>query len=162
MALRSDNHSRIVTEAALEDKIMALRRTLSWMDHVMAGVNEGIIVIDDDWRIVFANNYLAELLDRNRISLLGKKVWDVLPIPKPESDMAITDADRLTGVYEISLSRVTFKVLFQPKYVKHLNQLVCIMSDVSMEMNAGSALRSLQEQVKQLKAELEQASKPAG
>ncbi len=50
----------------------------------MANVNEGILVLDSERRVVFANSYLAEILGQNRILLLGKYAWEILPFLEPK------------------------------------------------------------------------------
>lgn len=147
----------------LEKKIMSLRRTLSWMDLVMANVNECILVIDKDWRIVFANSYLAEILGQDRVLLLGKFFWEIEPFAgtKPANNknaLRIESVTELDGIYNFKVSALNLKMLLRSKYVNYLQQAVCIISDVSIELNAGGELMKMQEEITNLKAELARLS----
>lgn len=144
---------------SLEKKIMSLRETLSWMDLVMANVNECILVLDSEWRVVFANSYLAEMLGQNRILLLGKNAWEILNFIEPtvetsKKQLSIKDVAKLDGVYDFAIHSLNLKLLFHGKYVDHLNQAVCIISDVSVVLRAEKAMMSLHEEIAALKAEL--------
>lgn len=144
---------------SLEKKIISLRETLSWMDLVMANVNECILVLDSEWRVVFANSYLAEILGQNRILLLGKNAWEVLPFLEPKVQvsskrLSIKAVSKLDGVYDFSIHSLNLKLLVHAKYVAHLKQAVCIISDVSVELKAENALMSLNEEIAALKADL--------
>lgn len=147
----------------LEKKIMDLRRTLAWMDLVMANVNECILVLDKDWRIVFINSYMAELLDQNRVLLLGRYVWEISPFEnslKAEdlSKQSIESINKLNGIYNLKVKTLNFKLLLQGKYVDTLEQAICIMSNVSMELNASSELIKLNEKIAALEADLDKKS----
>lgn len=64
----------------LDAEITALRKTLAWMDLVLANLSEGIVIVDSRWKVNFANEALADLIGDTRIFLLGKHIWDVLPL----------------------------------------------------------------------------------
>ncbi len=155
-------------EQFLERKLVELRRTLAWMDEVMANVNESILVLDESWRVVFVNDAFAELLDQDRIALLGKTFWDIMPVTKNGKRLQIaTSTERATietissmnGAYDIKTRNVPQKMMLISKYVGGLQQAVCVMSDVSIEVNAENALMDLQRQVEDLKAQLMRTTK---
>lgn len=148
-----------MTDEHLEKKIKTLRDTLTWMDLVMSSLNEGIVVLDNEWRVVFANSYLAEILGQNRILLLGKKIWEILPFLKPPANknnslLSIKSVSKLDGVYDFSMQKLNLKLLLRGKYVDHLKQAVCIISNVSVELKAEDALMSLHKEIALLKAQL--------
>lgn len=144
----------------LEKKIISLRQTLSWMDLVLANVDQGIVVLDSEWRIVFINSYLAEMLGQNRILLLGKPIGEVLPFlgakirPDSNTTLPIKSAASLVGVYDYVAEKLKIKLLVRGNYVDHLNQAVCMLSDVSIELKAESALMALHQEVSALKKQL--------
>lgn len=153
-----------MNEAALEKKIMDLRKTLSWMDLVMANVNECILVLDEEWRVVFINSYMADLLDKNRILLLGNYFWDVIPFINISSlehspAASIKSINKFDGVYDLNIKSLNLKMLLHGKYVEHLHQAICIMSDVSVEMKASGELMKLQKKIAKLEAKLAIQSK---
>ncbi len=144
---------------SLEKKITTLRQTLSWADLVMANVSECILVLDSDWRVVFANSYLAEIIGQNRILLLGKYVWEILPfteaaIRPKKRQLSLKKVAQLDGVYDFRVQNLNLKMLFNGKYVDQLQQAVCIITDATIELKAGSALMSMQEELAALKARL--------
>ena len=49
------------------------------MDDVLDGVSEGVVVVDDDWRVTRANAAATTLLDREDAALVGADVRDVFP-----------------------------------------------------------------------------------
>ena len=142
---------------AAEEKIMALRHTIAWMDLVMANVNESILVLDTNWRIIFANSYMAEILGSDRVQLLGRAFWDVLPMIKAEShtpqidELPVKLIASLNAVYDLKYKSITRKLQLQGKYVDSINQAVCILSDVTVELKAENALMALQKEVSNLK-----------
>ena len=42
-------------------------------------ITDGFLVIDRDWKIVYLNHYLETVIDRPRIDLIGKNVWQEYP-----------------------------------------------------------------------------------
>lgn len=142
----------------IDDKITSLRATIAWMDLVMANVNESIVVLDNNWRIIFANSYLADTLGIDRVVLLGKLFWDVMPIfsdgNKNASQLPLRSIAELNSVYELKQNSITLKLLLQCKYVAALDQAVCIMSDVSIELKAENALMKLHRQIDSLRSEI--------
>ncbi len=143
----------------LEKKIMNLRETLTWMDLVMSNVNECIMVLDNEWRIVFANSYLADILGQNRILLLGKNAWEILPfleskVKLKSKFLPLKSVSKLDGVYDLSVQPLHLKLLFHGKYVGYLKQAVCIFSDVSVELKAEKAIISLHEEIATLNTKL--------
>lgn len=146
-----------MSDADLEDKIISLRSTIAWMDLVLANVNESIVVLDENWRIIFANSYTAEILNSDRVLLLGQSFWDAMPVikdagSKPHRDtLPITSIASLNGVYDFQYKKIPRKLQLQASYIKALNQAVCILSDVTIEMRAENALMALQNEASKLK-----------
>ena len=49
------------------------------MDPLLDGVTDGILVVDEDWRLIWLNAVFERLLGRAREALLGQELWGVLP-----------------------------------------------------------------------------------
>ena len=64
-AERRDQVERVRTEHRLQD--------------VLAGIRDGFIVLDAQWRYSYLNDRACELLQRNRNELQGRVLWDVFP-----------------------------------------------------------------------------------
>lgn len=47
------------------------------MDTFLNSITDGVIILDDEWQFLFANERGAELLNKNREQLLGENVWQV-------------------------------------------------------------------------------------
>jgi PAS domain-containing protein len=152
-----------MNDSALEKKIMSLRKTLSWMDLVMANVNECILVLDKDWRVVFINSYMAELLGQDRVLLLGKYFWEVVPfkkiLPNNHPSLKIESISKFNGVYNLNTKSMRLKMLMHCKFVENLQQAICIMSDVSIELKASGELMKLHRKIAALEAKLAKQSK---
>lgn len=158
MAFRGKHKTSSMNSSAYDDKINSLRATIAWMDLVMANVNESIVVLDKEWQIIFANSYLADTLDSDRVMLLGKSLWDMVPMLKARnkvgSKLPLKSVADLNGIYDLKYKSITIKLLLRGKYVKALNQAVCIMSDVSVELEAEKALMKLHQENTKLKNEI--------
>lgn len=146
-----------MTSDSFNEKTKALRATIAWMDLVMANVNESIVVLDNNWRIIFANAYLADILGADRVLLLGKVFWDIVPMltdgNKKAAKLPLKSIAELNNVYELKYKNITLKLLLNAKYVPALDQAVCIMSDVSIELQAENALMKMQKEIDKLQAE---------
>ena len=147
-----------MTSDSFSEKTKALRATIAWMDLVMANVNESIVVLDNNWRIIFANAYLADILGADRVLLLGKVFWDIVPMltddNKKAARLPLKSIAQLNNVYELKYKSITLKLLLNAKYVPALDQAVCIMSDVSIELQAENALMKMQQEIDKLQAEI--------
>jgi len=47
--------------------------------HFFDAIQEGIYVIDKEWRYVYLNKFAAELIEQPREEVLGKNVWELFP-----------------------------------------------------------------------------------
>ena len=144
-----------MSQRNLDYKISELRRTLAWMDLVMASINEAILVLDRDWRIIFANTALAEILGINRILLLGQKMPEVLPGIGSIRGAGIEQISDMDGVFEMKLGKIERKFYLKSKFVESLGQAVCVIDDISLDVRAEGAMMEMHKKVASLEAELE-------
>lgn len=154
MALRRDDNTTVSSMKAnpMDNEIQALRKTLAWMDLVMANLNEYVFVVDKDWKIIFVNNAFAELIGTMRILLLGKYAWEVLPITldgEPleiilsKQKLIVKNVARLNGVYQLDLFKVNRIMELRCSYVPNLNQAACVLTDTTLETKAIVQLHKL-------------------
>lgn len=146
-------------EKALKEKIVALRETVAWMDLVLASINQGILVVDKNWRIVFANTYLAEAIGENRILLLGQPFSSVLPgitdkQLTSKTKMNLRSIHRLNGLITMSVEQTNREMSFEARYVESLQQAVCIITDVSSELKSEEAAMRFFKEIGTLRQEL--------
>jgi PAS domain S-box-containing protein len=57
-----------------------LRQTLAWTDLVFANLSEGVLVVNEDLDIIFANDAIAGLLKKQRVFMLGTNVWSQISV----------------------------------------------------------------------------------
>lgn len=139
----------------LEAKLIELRRTLAWMDLVLENINEAILVVDSEWRVIFANTSLSELLGQGRIVLLGQLFGEILPVGDQAGGQDIESISLFDGIFDLKINNVSRKMLLTSKYVPGLNQAVCVIDDVSIEIKAEGALKAMHQRVARLQEELD-------
>ena len=75
---------------------------------MLARVTDGIIALDHEWRVVYVNGRAGELLALDPDMLVGRVVWDVVPLPAD-------DAVRPTFELAMTTQRpVTFDHFYEP------------------------------------------------
>jgi PAS domain S-box-containing protein len=67
-ALRTENELRLQAETAQERA-----------ETILASINDGLIVLDSDWRFTYANAAAERMLSSAAADLIGKNHWDVYP-----------------------------------------------------------------------------------
>lgn len=72
--LPSEELERLVRERTAQ-LAEANRRTAAALD----SVNEGFVILDRDWRFVFANAAAERFILKSRAELLGKGQWELFP-----------------------------------------------------------------------------------
>jgi signal transduction histidine kinase len=126
--------------SGFEKHLQDLRGTLVWSDTVLANIDELVVVTDDSWRIVYANEPFTELLKQQRIFLLGSKLWEKLHITSDGTSLQeITTrlqlpakkCQELDGMYtyEEDGNEIIFTVHFA--YIPKLKQVVLVLRDVT-------------------------------
>lgn len=139
--------------------ITMLRGTLAWMDLVMANIDESIFVVNKDWEIIYTNDTLVDLLGVIRVTVLGKHWWDVVPLEKDGklvnsftnfSEQSIEDVGKLNGIYHLKSFEVNRLMSLTASHVTSVNQTVCVLADVTMEMNAYNAIKQKDEEITRL------------
>jgi transcriptional regulator with PAS, ATPase and Fis domain len=154
MAICRDNYIAVAMTKtnAMDNEIQALRKTLAWMDLVMANLNECVFVVDKDWKIIFVNSALADLVGTMRILMLGKYAWNAIPITQEgkllesmikNRKIPIKNAELLNGVYKIDSFKVNRIMELSCSYMPKLNQVACVLTDTTLETNAITQLHKL-------------------
>lgn len=153
------NYARLITE---------LRESLAWMDLVLSNINEGILAVGDDLKVLFANDAIADMLDKLRITLLGIPIWDVLtlsvedePVLKDNFQEAFRrgNLESITGRYKLhreSKKELTVDISISP--IAKTNQTILIIRDITQQLKNERALikeqvARTQEKVKRQKTE---------
>lgn len=72
----------------LADKLLDVQRTLGWMDLVIGSIEDGVCVVDCRGNIIFANEYFAQLVDLQKIYLLGMAMKDVIILKQVDAPLS--------------------------------------------------------------------------
>jgi PAS domain S-box-containing protein len=67
-ALRTENELRLAAQVAQERA-----------ETILASINDGLIVLDSDWRFSYANAAAERMLSRTAADLIGKDQWELYP-----------------------------------------------------------------------------------
>ncbi|HLL60626.1 MAG TPA: PAS domain S-box protein [Candidatus Nitrosocosmicus sp.] len=138
----------------LQDVIKDLRKSLAWLDLVLATLNEGVLTLGKDLKIHFANDAMAGMLKTNRIFMLGKPIWDALPLSKDalllkETDYRRTitnnDIQSLSGIYNLNVGNKTLTVSVSFGYISKINQIAIVLRDVTKLHQESAYVRLHQE-----------------
>jgi hypothetical protein len=148
----------------LKKEMLGIRRTLAWMDLVLANLSEGVFVVDQNWKIVFTNDSLADLIGNDRIFLLGQTIWQAIPLTRENQELgqiisfeqSIKNIKSCQGIYNLNVGKTSRLIHLSAKYVENLDQAVCVLSDVTIEMRAEQALKNMSDQITELKFQLDQ------
>ncbi|MDQ3014747.1 MAG: ATP-binding protein [bacterium] len=123
--------------------IADLRKSLAWMDLVLSTLSEGVLVIGNDFKIIFANDAIAGLLNKPRIYLFGQYVWDALPLiqnnMKPCNKHSYTaalkkkDVKCLSGTYVLSGKKGLRDVDVSVGFIEEIGNTVMVIKDITLQ-----------------------------
>lgn len=129
---------------AVTAELLEVQRTLGWMDLVIGSIDDAVYVTDNDKRIVFANQYFANIIGQPRIFLLGKTVGDVFKLQTPAKlipeytksvkEKRIDGNGEPVGIFEWTNSRqeqYIFRV--STRKLKTTGQTVNLAQDITAE-----------------------------
>lgn len=127
----------------IAEELLEVQRTLGWMDLIIGSISDAVYVLDKDERLVFANQYFADLVHIPRVFLLGQSVKEIFPLKKLSKvpieyaeDHALIPAmdDGQAGIYELpgdgtkpQIFRLTIKKL------PTTDQTVCLVQNITRE-----------------------------
>lgn len=70
---------------SLANKLLEVQRSLGWMDIVLGSITDAVYVTDKNKRLIFANQFLSDLVGTPRVFMLGERLKDVFS-PKLKKD----------------------------------------------------------------------------
>jgi PAS domain-containing protein len=71
---------------------------------MLGSMTDGLVILDREWRFVFANDQALAMFDRSRSYLAGKTSWEVFPTAEqpgaiqPAQSRDIQHRHRVSGV----------------------------------------------------------------
>ncbi|MDQ3099052.1 MAG: PAS domain S-box protein [bacterium] len=124
----------------LEEVIVDLRKSLAWLDLVLATLKEGVLTVEKDWSIHFANDAISGMLGKNKVILLGLPLWEALPLSQNGKLLKKTDythaltknnIQSLSGIYTLSQINRAMVVDVAFCYIPKIKQIVIVVRDVT-------------------------------
>lgn len=143
--------------------ISELRESLGWMDSVFSNINEGILVVQNDMKALFANNAVAGMVGKSPIALLGKPVWEILELTADGKQLQKSDylgaleqnnTDSLAGRYQLHEDQA-LKVDITVSIIPNKDQAVFIIRDVTQQFQSEQERKLRTEELKRSNEELE-------
>jgi two-component system phosphate regulon sensor histidine kinase PhoR len=128
------------TKPGLSRRLHDLRGTLVWSDTVLANIDELVVVTDDSWRIIYTNEPFTELVNQQRIFLLGSLLWKKLPVSSDGASLQevvgklrlpAKKCSELDGVYTYDTDGAELIFAIHFTYIPNLKQVVLVLRDVT-------------------------------
>ena len=127
---------------ALQAELLEVQRTLGWMDLVIAHITDAVYVVDDQSKLIFVNQYFADIIGTPRVFLLGKEIESVFQtraVADPDKQFKANEPaleayrEALVTLQEWTTADTTriFKVSNQ--FIDTIKQTVYIAKDITTE-----------------------------
>lgn len=139
---------------------------MAWLDLALAALNEGVLVAGDDMKVLFANDAIAQMVNTNRIFILGAPIWEVLPLcvaGKPLTSRHYLTALKksnlrsLNGLHTIKSATRSTMVELTVEHIARTKQTIFVVRDVTERLEAqAQRIRAAQEQAARKSAEASQ------
>lgn len=129
---------------SLAKELLEVQHTLGWMDLVIGSIDDAVYVTDGDSRIIFANQYFADLIGQPRVFLLGQLLQEVFDTKQPAApikDFIQTDTGTAknqpgedSGIYEWQnekLEKYVFRI--SQRQLATTGQIVYLAQNITTE-----------------------------
>ncbi len=133
----------ITNQQSSERVIADLQKSLAWMDIVLANLSEGVLIIGSDYKVLFANDAISDMLGQPRILVLGTEIWQSLPLMDADKKACTkkwyTDAlikkntITLSGIYTLSLKKTSAIVQITFGYIAKIRQTIIVVKDITKQ-----------------------------
>ncbi|MHB2016836.1 MAG: ATP-binding protein [Candidatus Xenobia bacterium] len=150
-----------------------LRRTVAWLDQVLGYLHEGVVVIDEDHTVVYANETLGTLLGQHRLNLVGVPLASLLPAPPEQASPMESVLGRLHRLADGNPSHLGDLPLMTPSGIRWMalvatgmkrrrglpRQVLLTLLDVTDQRVAEEQQRRHEEELEKLNAVLEERTR---
>lgn len=128
-----------------EQVIADLRKSLAWLDLVLATLNEGVVVLNGNMEVLFANDALADMLGKPRVLLLGASVWDILQLRTEDKILAKPEYKKvqqkdivksLSGVFQLWTENSIINIESSAEHIENTSHTVLVIRDVTERLQA--------------------------
>lgn len=129
-------------DKSLARELLAVHRTLGWMDLVIGNITDAVYVTDKEENLVFVNQIFSDLLEVPRVFLLGKKLSKVFKIQLkeelsqdllPKNKKPVGTEDSVTNIYTWSVQGKELIYKVSSRYIETIRQTVYIATDITNE-----------------------------
>ena len=118
----------------------SLRKTLAQMDLIIANIKDSVVVINPDKTIVFANDSFANLVQEERISIVGKNVWEVLTLFKAgravykeynSPAFSLHEIASIGGICNLESKGASRIVEIKAVYIDKIDEAMIVVNDIT-------------------------------
>jgi PAS domain S-box-containing protein len=145
--------SRMRQEAVQQEQVLRqeAESVKARLESVLSSINNSFVVLDSDWRFVYANDRAAALSQVPKAALLGQRIWDVFPVIG--GSLIETEFHRAV----VEQRPIQFEYFFPPqnRWYEHYvypiaNGLSVFTADITQRKQAELALQESETRYRQL------------
>lgn len=132
----------------IEKELLDVQRTLGWMDLVLANISDAVYVLNKHEKIVFANQYFADMIGTPRVFLLGQDLKDIFILRKlaePNKEFIALSKEQ-DNIGEVVIDICGWdgasgnKILkISSRYIPTIQQTVYVAKDITLEYEVAIA-----------------------
>jgi two-component system sensor kinase len=134
-------------EKGTEELISELRRSAAWMDMVMSNLAEGVVVVNENFRVIFVNDAFANMLVQTKLFLLSKSLFEVFTLKDisaqngaavSKEDFTVSGFRGGTYAFQKNSQKENGLVFIEVgvTYIPPLRQTVLVMHDITERKKA--------------------------
>src|SRR5688572_6697145 len=118
------------------DVITSLRKSLNWMELVLATLHEAVLIVSKDMSILYANESAYDLFDITQASGMNLYIWDALHLIKNDRPVnkknfqkaqAKRNLQSLSGAYKFKKDNVIYDLDITVEAIPTSKELIFII-----------------------------------
>lgn len=144
MPHKTDGFMKMSKNEVPNQTIAELRDSITWMDVVISNLSEGVIVVDKDGTIQYANDSFAKIFGVQRIFFLGLYLKEILPEVfrslGPRGSIQMENLQIRDYVLNLSGSNsLVFDIIVTP-LIKKIDQRIIVLYDITRRKKSDQEL----------------------